>query len=220
MNEVVLVTGSETLTGRKLIEKLLARGSRVVAPVAGRETDTGAGGTPDLTVLTWNRASWFSTKAVVREAIRVHQRLDAAWLLHPATAARVPFAEAATGDIESVLEHSVKSTVAMVRELTPHLSDSGGFLGMVLPHRSGGPPDPLDALAKGAFAEFAGAVFRESPPSVFACGFIGHSPDADGFTDHLLRLQGERPEKLRSRWFRYTEGRRPFGGTGFADSAG
>ena len=159
MSKVVLVTGSESLTGRKLIEKLLARDCRVVAPVAGRETDRSETGTANLTVLTWNRASWFSAKAVVRETLRHHQRIDAALILSGHTATAPAFSEAGSGDVEEILEHSVKGSVALVRELSPILSADSGFLGMVVPHRSGGLPGPLDALADGAFNSFA-TVFR------------------------------------------------------------
>lgn len=218
MNEVVLVTGSETLTGRKLIEKLLARGSQVVAPVAGKETDKGETGTPNLSVLTWNRSSWFSTKAVVCETIRIYGHIDAVWILRQASPARMAFSEAGSGDIEAMLEQSVKGSVALTREVLPALRTSGGFLGMVLPHRIGGSQGPLDALAEGAFAGFAGAVIRETDPSVWACGFAGGSPDADGFTSVVLEKWKERPQKLRGRWYRYSNGHRPFGGSGIVNS--
>lgn len=218
MNEVVLVTGSESLTGRKLIEKLLAQGSQVVAPVAGKETETKETGTPNLTVLTWNRSSWFSTKAVIREIIRRFDKIDAAWVLHPSIPAVQDFSEVSSGDIETVLEQSVKGSVALVREITPLLKASGGFLGMVVPHRSGGAPGPLDALALGAFTGFSSSLIRETDPSLWACGFISNSPDAEGFTANLIRLREEKPGKLRGRWYKYADGRRPFGGSTFVDT--
>ena len=218
MNEVALVTGSETLTGRKLIEKLLARGTKVVAPIAGKETDTTESGASNLTVLTWNRSSWFSTKAVVRESLRLHGRIDAAWLLHHPPSTRSAFADATTGDIETVLEQSVKSSVALVRELSGPLSGSRGFLGLVLPYRTGVPAGPMDSLASAAFAGFAGTFAKEAGPVLWACGFTSTSPDADGFAADLVRLSDEKPEKLRGRWYRYTGGRRPFGGPSIVDS--
>lgn len=212
MNEVVLVTGSETLTGRKLIEKLLARGSRVVAPIAGKETETNETGTPNLTVLTWNRSSWFSTKAVIREVLRRFGGIDAAWILHRHTSSDPDFAATGSSDIENVLEQSVKGSVALVRELVPVLEHSGGFLGMVIPHKAGAAPGPLDAMAYGAFKGFSESLIRETNPALWACGFFCNSPDADGFTTELLRLRDEKPGKLRGCWYRYTDGRGPFRG--------
>jgi len=218
MNEVVLVTGSETLTGRKLIEKLLARGSQVVAPVAGKETDTNKTDTPNLTVLTWNRSSWFSTKAVIREIIRQFGRIDTAWLLHQPAPAVQDFSDAGSSDIELVLEQSIKGSIAMTREVLPLLEASGGFLGMVLPHRTGAAPGPLDALASGAFKGFSGALIRETNPLLWACGFQGNSPDADGFASEPLRVIDEQPDAPRGRWYRYADGRRPVGGSAFVDT--
>lgn len=218
MNEVVLVTGSETLTGRKLIEKLLARGSRVVAPIAGKETQASETGTPNLTVLTWNRSSWFSTKAVTREVLRQFGRIDAAWILHQQSNVVQDFSEAGSSDIESVLEQSIKGTVALVRELAPLLINTGGFLGMVIPHRPGAAPGPLDSLAYGAFKGFSESLIAETNPALWACGFVCKSPDADGFTTDLIRLKDERPSKLRGSWYRYADGRRPFGGSSIVET--
>ena len=218
MTKTVLVTGSESLTGRKLIEKLLARDCRVVAPVAGKETDRSETGTANLTVLTWNRSSWFSAKAVIRETLRLHGQLDAAWLLNYRAVSAPDFSEAASGDVEKIIENSVKGNVALARELGPVLSAGNGFLGMVVPHRTGAEPGPLDALVDGAFGGFATALIRTAPPSLWCCGCISSSPDADGFTDAILRNWDERPSKLRGRWYRYSEGRRPFARSGIADT--
>ncbi len=217
MSKTVLVTGSESLTGRKLIEKLLARDCRVVAPVAGKETDRNETGTANLTVLTWNRASWFSAKAVVRETLRHYGQIDAALILNSHTSGPV-FSEAASSDVEDVLEHSVKGSVALVRELSPLLSATGGFLGMVIPHRVGGNAGPLDALADGAFKGFAASLIQETQLSLWACGFLSTSPDADGFTDAVIANWENRPEKLRGNWYRYTEARGPFGRSGITET--
>jgi len=213
MNEVVLVTGSETLTGRKLIEKLLSEGSRVVVPVAGKETDIKDTGTPNLTVLSWNRSSWFSAKAVIREVLRRFGRIDTAWILHQPAAAVDIFSDSGSSSIETVLEYSVKGNVAIIRELVSPLETSGGFLGIVIPHRTGGTISPLESLASGAFTGFSTSLFHETGTSLWACGFLCNSPDVEGFTDKLIQLQAEKPGKLRNQWFRYAEGRKPFGGS-------
>ncbi len=213
MNEVVLVSGSETLTGRKLIEKLLAGGSQVVVPVAGKETEMKDTGTANLTVLSWNRSSWFSTKAVVREVLRRFGNIDAAWVLHQPTSSVDIFADSGSSSIETVLEHSIKGNIAMIRELVSPVEAAGGFLGLVVPHHPGGSIGPLEALASGAFTGFSTSLLQELGFSLWACGFFCNSPDAEGFTDELIRLYSEKPDKLRNQWFKYAEGRKPFGGS-------
>ncbi|MCG8453468.1 MAG: SDR family NAD(P)-dependent oxidoreductase [Spirochaetales bacterium] len=215
MDEVVLVTGSESLTGRKLIEKLLSRGCRVVAPVAGKETEISETETPNLTVLTWNRSSWFSAKTILREIIRRNGKLDAAWIIHQAPTVNVPFSEASPSDAELILEQHIKGNVALVREVLPNLP-SKGFLGFVRPHKAG-TLGSLAAMSDGAFTSFATGVMNESGTRAWSAGFSNASPDAEGFTTALLSRWDERPKKLEKRWFRYTEGRRPFSGPSITD---
>lgn len=218
MNEVVLVSGSESLTGRKLVEKLLARGCRVVAAVAGKGTETSKTDTEKLTVFTWNRASWFSTKTVVRETLRLFHRIDAAWILHGPTQNFKPFAEIGTSDIEEALEQTIKGSIALARELLFSFNSTDGFMGMVLPHSSGGPDGTMAALTKGAFIKFTGAFIKEAEQTVWACGMQSSSPDADGFTSAMLRLWDEKPAKLRGRWYRHRDRQRLFKNRAFSDS--
>jgi len=218
MNEVSLVSGSETLTGRKLIEKLLARGSQVIAPVAGAATQANETKRENLCVLTWNRSSWFSTKAVVREALRRYGRIDSGWILHQVPPPLRNFSEAGSNDIEAVLEQSIKGSIALARELLPLLEDSSGFLGMVLPHQSGTVRGPLDSLAHGAFTGFSTSLIQEVKLDLWACAFISKSTNAGDFATKIIELGNSKPVKLRGRWYRYAEGRRFFGGSTMLDT--
>lgn len=218
MNHVALVTGSESLPGWKLIEKLLARDCRVIAPVTDTEIETSPPGSPNLTFLTWNRASWFSAKAVVRESLRLHGRIDAAWIIHRPPAVPRSFPESDSGTIETVLEHTVKGSLAIIRDLLPHLENSAGFLAMVIPHIGGPPAGPMAGLARGAFTGFTEAFIREAGSSIFSCGISSASPNTDAFTSALIHLWHEKPPKLRGRCCRYTDRRRPFTTTAFSDT--
>jgi len=218
MNGVSLVSGSETLTGRKLIEKLLERGSPVIAPVAGTATRANETSRDNLCVLTWNRSSWFSTKAVVREALLRYGRIDSGWILHQAPPLFRSFAEVKSSDIETVLEQSIKGSIALTRELLPLLENSDGFLGMVLPHQSGTVPNPLDSLAHGAFTGFSTSLIQEVKLNLWACAFISKSTNADDFVTKIIELGNKKPAKLRGRWYKYTEQRRFFGGSTTLDA--
>jgi len=218
MSEVSLVSGSETLTGRKLIEKLLTGGSQVVASVAGAATRANETSRGNLCVLTWNRSSWFSTKAVVREALRRYGRIDSGWILHQAPTPFRNFAEAKSSDIETVLEQSIKGSIALARELLPLLEHSRGFLGMVIPQQSGTVPNPLDSLAHAAFTGFSTSLIREVKLNLWACAFISKSPNADGFAARIIELRNSRPARLKGRWYKYTEDRRLFGGSSVLDT--
>ncbi len=217
MQEVVLVTGGETLTGRKLIEKLLSRGVRVVTPVAGRDSGVPETSTENLTVLGWNPSSWFSTKAIIRETLRLHGTLDAAFIVHHHLPLGQKLNETDSSAVETVMDQSVKGVVVLVRELVVWALNSRStnlFLGMVLPHLAGGKPEPLDAMADGAFKGLAVSVVEKNLPYLWSCGFFNNSPDAEGFAEALVARWQSRPEKLRGHWYRHSEGRWPLGGPG------
>lgn len=216
MKEVVLVTGSESLTGRKLIEKILARSSCVVAPVVGKVSDTLETETENLTVLTWNPASLFSTKTIIRETLRLHSHIDAAWIINSNKRINIPFTEAGSSEIEAFLEQNIKGIVTLTRQLLPSLK--GGFLGYVLPHSSANPPEPLSALITSAFSGFATAVIRTEETDIWTCGCRSTSSDVENFTSEMIRLWDNRPDKLRKHWYCYRDKRRLFNFSAFSDS--
>lgn len=217
MDEVVLVAGSESLIGRKLIEKLLERGIHVVAPVTGKKTEISEVKKKNLTVLNWNKNSWFSTKTVVRETHRLFHRIDAVWILHSPTRALNPLMENDMNVIEDVLTRQLKGSVALTRDVQPFLELSQGFLGLVVSQAPDGPNGPVDALSDGGFTGFSTALIRSQNLSFWACGMQTNSPDADGFTSAIIDLWDKRPEKLRGRWYRYSEGRQVFRKSSFSD---
>jgi len=208
MKEVALVIGSETLAGRKLIEKLLSKGHTVVAPVPGKETETRDTETDNLCVISWNRASWFSAKNVVRETIRRFGKIDTLWLFHQRSGFQDSLEASAAEEIEMVIDESIKGSVAAAREALPYLKQSSGFLGMVIPHQSGIIPGPLESLVKGAFTGLADYLIKNSSGHIWSCGILSNSPDADGFAERLIIIKNEKPPKLRGKWFIYSEKRK------------
>lgn len=221
MSKVILVTGSNTLTGRKLIEKLLSQDYSVVTPIPGKDNEQPETGTRNLTVLNWNRGSWFSTKTLVREIQRIHGSLDAAFIINHHTPERISLDEVQSSNVENLLDNSVKSYVALVRELVSMPFRSGTderFMGMVIPYRSGGGPGPLDALADGAYKGFASSVVKSSFPGWWNCGFVNNSVDTEGFAESVIDNWNKLPAKLQGCWFSYAEGKRPFRGSGIVNS--
>lgn len=208
MDEVVLVSGGETNIGRKLIEKLLEQGSRVVAPIAGESTETPDSGTENLSVFMWNRASWFSTKAIIRETLRLFRQINSAWILHSPIQNLPPLGSCNPSDIDDVLEQNIKGFLALTREIIPSLRETNGFLGMVVPGNPDEQTYPLDAMTEGAFAGFAESFIRDTGSSIWSCGMQTSSSDFDGFIAAMLKLQEEKPLQLRGRWYRHTDKQR------------
>ncbi|OQX28680.1 MAG: hypothetical protein B0D92_07635 [Spirochaeta sp. LUC14_002_19_P3] len=208
MNEVVLVSGTETSLGGKLIETILEQGSHVIVPFVGNATDIPDSGTENLTLFPWNRSSWFSTKTVIRESLRLFHQINSAWILH-SPIQNLPALDGCTSsDIDNVLEQNIKGFVALTREIIPALKESNGFLGMVHAGSAEQSADTLDAMAEGAFTGFAETFIREAASSIWACGMHTASTDFDSFIAAMLKLRDEKPVQLRGRWYRHTDKQR------------
>ena len=171
MSKITLVTGSDTLTGRKLIEKLLHGDTHVVAPIQSSTKDIMTSNTSNLTTLTWNRFSWFSTKSMIREILQNHKTINAALILHSHAVSEKDFQEAPYNEIDNIVDYSVKSNIILMRELIPVLEASSGFLGMVIPHRSNWKTGPLHSLTDGAFVGFSESIIHEPGSNIWSCGF-------------------------------------------------
>ncbi len=220
MDKVVLVAGGESALGRKMIKHLLDMNCRVIVPVDGdKMTVVSKTETDNLTVINWNRASWFSTKTVIRETLRLFHRIDAAWVIHEPMQTIKSFVELGSGDIEEVLDRTIKGSIAITRDLYSPLESTEGFLGLVLSHCLGVPGNTMYALAQGAFTGFAEAFIKEASSSIWTCGMQNFSTKPEAFATAIIQLWDERPERLRQRWYRFTEKPPAFKKMAFSDSA-
>lgn len=204
MAKVVLITGSETSLGRKLVDKELGRGNRVVAPVASKSSNTADNSREDLLVLPWNRSSVFSTKTVIREAQRQFGKLDRAILLSPAGAEATYFMEMSVNEVDEVIDQSIRGNAYITRELSQVIQETGSMtLGFVL--QSGKNSSPLYNGSKGFFRNFADTLMLELSPGTDLCGFITESPDLEGFADFILQYLEDLPEKARGNWLKHSD---------------
>ncbi len=201
MEKVVLVSESESFVGRSLINILLKKGCQVIAVATGDETP--ADETERLITLSWNPASWFSTKAIVRESLRLFNHIDAVWIIHSSDKITKPFAEIDSSDIEKTLEQKIKGSIALSRELLAALESTDSFLGMVVPHETGARSGIMNGLSQGAFTGFATALMKEGDLKTWSCGMHSNSPDALEFSTAMVCLWEERPPRLRGRWYRH-----------------
>jgi len=233
MKEVVLVVGSETLTGRKLIEKQLSLGNVVVAVIPGGNTQTNETETENLLVIEWNRLSWFSAKAVIREALIKFGRIDSAWLFYRRPESDGKLTEIPPENIDSAIDMSIRGNTAMTREILNAFNYTGTFekhgtsetentgeteniikekfFAMVMPHQSGRPSaadlsnTPMENMTEKAFRGLADSVMQDKQRKVWFCGLISTSPDAEGFVDKIISLREELPKKLKNKWFLYND---------------
>lgn len=205
MEKVVLITGSESLLGRKLVEKSLNRGLKVVAPVGSNSGSGTDSGREDLLVIPWNRSSVFSAKTVVREAERQFGKLDMALFLSPHSTELSYLMELSVSDLDNHLDNTIRGPVYLVKEtLSAMQKKDGGQLCFTMTGSKS-----MQALQKGSFGffrSFADSLILESDPKMQMCGFLSDSNDMENYADFILELLSQDiPPKALGQWLKHSE---------------
>ncbi|MBN2627123.1 MAG: SDR family NAD(P)-dependent oxidoreductase [Spirochaetales bacterium] len=211
MSEVVLIAGSETLLGRKLVEKELDRGNRVVAPVNSTK-DGGSGETSreNLLVIPWNKPSLFSAKTILQESVRRWGSLDRAYLLENVPREGGLYTDLSFSDLDRIVDREIKGFLYLSHLLLNYLKEQGrGSLFFVTPHRG----DRNDSMGRGCsafFRETADAILCEKPDGITLAGFLSRTTNVESSAGSILALSTDLPEKARGEWLRITEKKNPF----------
>jgi len=205
MGKVILITGSETLLGRKLIEKNLAAGNKVIAPVISRDENSGEPQKNNLLVLPWNKSSIISSRTVIREGMRIFRSIDEAILVYSENKTNDQLSDFSTSEIDEAIESSIHGTVYLTRELLKVMeSDSSKALSFVLTRKNRQAGSPMEKGFLGFFRSFADAVIStEGVP--FKCAFTSEVSDMDSFALFINSILAEKPEKGAGQWLDYRE---------------
>lgn len=162
MGKVILITGSETLLGRKLIEKNLAAGNKVIAPVISRDENSGEPQKNNLLVLPWNKSSIISSRTVIREGMRIFRSIDEAILVYSENKTNEQLSDFSTSEIDEAIESSIHGTVYLTRELLKIMEgDSAKVLSFALTRKNRHTGSPMEKGFLGFFRSFADAVISD-----------------------------------------------------------
>ena len=212
MESVVLIAGSETLLGRKLVEKELGRGNRVVAPVNSKKETAGSETSREnLMVIPWNRSSLFSAKTLVRESLRKWGAIDRALIIDPILSGGVPFSELTINEIDDLVDREIKGYLYLTRELINYFDRTQKSLLSFIRNKK----MPLEGNApekacSSFFKAFADNLIAEKSESTFKLGFINGTTNVDTCADFIIDICDNRPEKSRGEWLRATDKRSLF----------
>jgi NADP-dependent 3-hydroxy acid dehydrogenase YdfG len=208
MEKVVLITGSETLLGRKLVEKELYRGNLVAAPVSSKK-DSSSGSESsrkNLMVLSWNRSSLFSAKTIMREVCRKWGRIDRALIIDPNLSGGLPFSELPVTDIDDMIDREIKGMLYLTRELLQLFQKQDEALLSYI--RSGKPSLEQNAAERGRsgfFRDFSDRLLEEKSENIYKIGFINAASNVDICADFILELCESQPEKACGEWLKATD---------------
>lgn len=205
MEKIILITGSETLLGRKLVEKNLAAGNKVIAPVQSKDENSNESRKSNLLVLPWNKSSIISTRTVIREGMRIFQKIDEAILVHSENKTNDKLLDFSTSDIDEAIETNIRGTVYLTKELLKIFQDSReNAIAFVLTRKSRQMSDPITRGFLGFFRSFADSVIQ-SGESVYRCAFTSEVSDMDSYASFIRATLNEKPEKGKGEWFDFRE---------------
>ncbi|MBN2657494.1 MAG: hypothetical protein JXR86_10560 [Spirochaetales bacterium] len=205
MGKVILITGSETLLGRKLIEKNLAAGNKVIAPVISRDENSGEPQKNNLLVLPWNKSSIISSRTVIREGMRIFRSIDDAILVYSENKTNDQLSDFSTSEIDEAIESSIHGTVYLTRELLKIMDgDPAKVLSFVLTRKNRQSGSPMEKGFLGFFRSFADAVITaEGNP--YKCAFTSEVTDMDSFALFINSILSDKPAKGGGQWLDYRE---------------
>lgn len=207
MSKVVLIAGSETLLGRKLVEKELDLGNRVVAPVNSRKESSGSESSrANLLVLPWNRSSLFSTKTVIQEAYRQWKTIDQSLIIDSGQGENSPFTNLSLSEIDETVDRDIKGTLYLSRELLSYYAreDKQSLLTFIRQENST-QGSSLSSGCSGFFRDFSDRLIQEKLDSVFMCGFINMTKNVDICANYIIEICKSKPEKAWGEWLKVSD---------------
>ncbi|MDC7220630.1 MAG: hypothetical protein PQJ59_11910 [Spirochaetales bacterium] len=211
MSEVVLIAGSETLLGRKIVEKELARGNRVAAPVnSSKESGSGESSRENLLVVPWNRSSLFSAKTVIQETVRLWGIPDRAYIIDNSNRETAPFTDLSLADLDDTVDREIKGFLYLTNQLINTLKKkNSSSLFFIRPHHSKS-ESGMDRGMGEFFRELADGIMRERLERLQTAGFISSTANAESCAESILEYASDLPEKARGEWLKISEKRNLF----------
>jgi len=205
MGKVILITGSETLLGRKLIEKNLSAGNKVIAPVHSKDENSNEPQKNNLLVVPWNKSSVISTRTVIREGIRVFRKIDEAILVYSENKTNDQLLDFSTSEIDELIESSISGIVYLTKEILKTLnSTENGALSFAWVRKAVNTKNPVEAGVKGFFRTFADAALLNSD-TIYKCAFTTTVTEMDSYAGFICNVLNDRPLKADSQWLNYTD---------------
>ena len=209
MEKTVLISESESLIGKQLIDNYLSAGYKIIAPVSEKadsdnEEDEENG---DMLSISWNKTSVFSTKTIIREGIRRFKKIDEAIIIFPSPGLAGNFSELTMGEIEEILENYVNGTVYITKELIDYYEkNEKGLLSFALFGDINQAPSALASGVMGFFRYFIKGILEKKKNNIFQAAYYSQDQtDYKGFADFIYKYNRTRLDKAEGQWLKFTD---------------
>jgi hypothetical protein len=206
MNKAVLIIGSETLLGRKLIEVYLNSGWKVIAPIMTSQETMKESKKKNLLVIPWNRSSLISTKTVFREAVRVFGDLNKAIIVNPEPTSAPALEDTETEVMDEILNTYIHGTLYLIREILNFFnSREAGTLAFAETEKGLTPTTVLPAIISAAFHNTAEGILLSKFEGLKRCGFTSRLTEMEDYAQFIKRILESEDPKINGEWLQYSE---------------
>ncbi len=207
MSKTVLIIGSETLLGRKLIEIYLNSAYKVIAPVmTSRETLKGSE-RANLLVVPWNRSSLVSAKTVMREVMRNFSSLDNTIVVNPELNETASLIDLETEQVDQTIYNYCNGTLYLIKEILDCYNSQGrGTIAFAETEKGLGKENFLPSLIRGAFHNMAEALLLSgSDGETLRCGFTSRLTEMEDYAQFIKGILENEGDKIRGEWLLYSD---------------
>ncbi len=206
MGKTLLLMGSETLLGRKIIEQYLSNNYQVIVTIPTSKEEVQESTKPNLKVIPWNRPSLVSAKAVIREIHRTYQSLDMAIFVNPEVPESRPLGEMNFDAIEEVLGTHIHGIVYLIKEVLA-LQTGPGVLSFAKTVKGQTPSSPISALISQGFHGLADQILLTKPQGKLYCGFSSPLTEMGEYAQFIFETLGTLNPKAHGEWLLHSERR-------------
>ena len=206
MNETILIIGSETLLGRKLVELYLDNSYRVIAPAMASREDLKATEDKNLLVTPWNRESIISSKTVIREAVRNFKTIEETIVVNPELAESQILEDTDTETLDTVLNLYIRGTLYLVKEVVGcYRKQKRGVLAFAETEKGLHPPFMLPALVRGAFHGMAESLLYSREEDILRCAFTSRLTEMEDYARFIKKILESGNPRIKGKWLRFSE---------------
>ncbi len=208
----VLVTDTHKPLGLNLVKAFAQMGLNVIAAPSGEPEDGSRKNPYDVfrkkpvAVVPWNRSSPLSSKNLILRGLQRFPDLDAALILLPPLPPGSPFADLKYLDVEIVLDHWLKGSILLARDLFGHFADAKGgslsFVSLSLPKSAGA--SLLDDLCREAVLVLWKDLLKDARASGIALNvFLSRATDVRAYAEFVAKTSAEKCNKPGGRLFSF-----------------
>jgi len=206
MSRTVLIAGSETLLGRKLIEIYLNGGCKVIAPVMTSLETMKESEKKNLLVIPWNRASLVSAKTVFRESVRVFGTIDTAVIVNPEITSPPQLEEGETEKIDDLFNMYIHGTLYLIKEILQYFrSRDSGTLAFAETEKGLSQTAVLSSMIIGCFHNMAEGLLLSGLDEIKLTGFTSRLTEMEDYAQFIKGIIDSGDSRINGEWLQYSE---------------